>query len=246
MDKALFVGMGSQKNSLRELEMLSNNLANVNTPGFRADYENVSMHHLSESDPMETRVYSKLGETYTDFKQGPILRTGRDLDLAISGNGMFSIQAKDGKEAYTRAGNFDISADGFLTTSNGDMVMGISGAIHIPKAERVEIGDDGTVSVRPLGEQETVNVGKLKLVNPDTKKLAKGGDGYFFMTDGSKLENDQKVKIANGALEGSNVNPVDTLIKLIDLSRHYEIHSNMIKNLSEQAQLSNKLLDIKS
>lgn len=245
MDKALFVGMGSQKNSLRQLEMLSNNLANVNTPGFRADYENVSEHHM-ETGGLETRVYSKLGQTYTDFTQGPVLRTGRDLDLAISGKGMFAVQSKTGKEAYTRAGNFDISADGFLTTASGDMVMGIGGPINIPKAERVEIGDDGTVSIRPLGEQTTVNIGRIKLVNPNVSNLAKGQDGYFYTKDNGRLEPDLNVKMASGALEGSNVSPVETLIKLIDLSRHYEIHSNMIKNLAEEASLSNKLLDIKS
>jgi len=245
MDKALFVGMGGQNNAIRELEMLSNNLANVNTPGFRADFETVKQHHIQESG-MESRVYSSLGGTYTDFKQGPILQTGRDLDTAVSGRGMFTVQSKTGKEGYTRAGNFEISSDGFLTTASGDMVLGTSGAIQIPNAERLEIGADGTISIKPVGETDLVTIGRLKLVNPDYNNLEKGVDGLFYDRNGGVLEPDNNLKVVTGSLEGSNVNPVDTLIKLIDLSRNYEIHSNFIKNLSEQSAESNKLLDMKA
>jgi flagellar basal-body rod protein FlgF len=245
MDKALFIGMSGQSNSLRELEILSNNLANVNTPGFRADFETVKQHHIQEGG-METRVYSAMGATYTDFKQGPILRTGRDLDTAISGTGMFAVQSKSGVEGYTRAGDFEISGDGFLTTTTGNIVLGNNGAIQIPNSEKLEIGQDGTISVKPLGEPDMVVVGRLKLVNPNFTQLEKGPDGLFYSRDGAKIEADMNVKVMTGSLEGSNVNPVDTLIKLIDLSRQYEIHSNLIKNLAEQSVESNKLLDAKA
>lgn len=245
MDKALFIGMGGQTNALRELEILSNNLANVNTPGFRADYEVMKQHHLKNSG-VETRVYSALGKSYTDMRQGPILRTGRDLDVAIAGPGMFSVQSKEGKEGYTRAGNFQISGDGFLTSSNGEMVIGKSGVIQIKNADKVTIGIDGTVSIRPTGGSDDVVVDKLKLVNIETNKVHKGHDGLFYPDHGDKLIDDPALKVATGSLEGSNVNPVETLIKLIDISRHYEIHSNLIKNMSEGAAKSNTLLDIKA
>lgn len=245
MDKALFIGMGGQTNALKELEILSNNLANVNTPGFRADYEVMKQHHLKSSG-VETRVYSALGKSYTDMRQGPILRTGRDLDVAIAGPGMFSVQSKEGKEGYTRAGNFQLSGDGFLTSANGEMVMGRSGVIQIKNADKVTIGIDGTVSIRPTGASEDVVVDKLKLVNIQNNKVHKGHDGLFYPDRGDKLLDDPSLKVAIGSLEGSNVNPVETLIKLIDISRHYEIHSNLIKNMSEGAAKSNTLLDIKA
>lgn len=246
MDKALFVGMSGQSNSLRELEMLSNNLANVNTPGYRADYETVKQNHLPNKDSgMETRVYSSIGSSYSDHKQGPILRTGRDFDVAISGEGMFSVQSKTGREGYTRAGNFDVNGEGFLTTASGQLVLGTRGAIHIPPSEMLEIAKDGTVTIKPIGEKETVTIGQLKLVRPKPHEVEKGEDGLFYSTTGGLLEADNTVKASSGALEGSNVNPVETLIKLIDLSRQYEMHSNFIKNISEQSIQSNKLLDLK-
>ena len=102
MDKSIYIGMSGQKNSLHELEMLSNNLANVNTPGFRADYNTIQQAAITDSS-LQSRVYAKLGNTYTDFKPGSVLHTGRDLDTAIAGKGFFSVQSKSGKEGYTRA-----------------------------------------------------------------------------------------------------------------------------------------------
>lgn len=247
MDKSLFVSMSGQRNSLTELEMLSNDLANSGTIGFKADYEVVKQNHVVKSDDkMETRVYPSVGSSYTDFKQGTILQTGRDLDAAIPGKGMFTVQSRTGKEGYSRAGNFEITADGFLTTSKGEMVLGSNGAINIPKAERLNIAKDGTITIMPLGGTEMVPIAKLKLVNPDVGKLQKGEDGLFYMRDGNLAVEDKSVTVASGALEGSNVNTVETLIKLIDLSRRYEIHSNFVKNLADQASQSNKLLDVKA
>ncbi len=247
MDKSLFVSMSGQRNSLTELEMLSNDLANAGTIGFKADYEVVKQNHVVKSDDkMETRVYPSVGSSYTDFKQGTILQTGRDLDAAISGHGMFSVQSRTGKEGYTRAGNFEITADGFLTNSKGEMVLGSNGAINIPKSERLNIAKDGTVTIMPLGGTEMVPIAKLKLVNPDVTKLRKGEDGLFYLKGGGLAAEDPTVTVSTGALEGSNVNTVETLIKLIDLSRRYEIHSNFVKNLADQAVQSNKLLDVKA
>jgi flagellar basal-body rod protein FlgF len=244
MDKAMYIGMGGQTNALKELEILTNNLANVNTPGFRGDYEVMKQNHIQKGG-MESRVYSSLGNSYTDFKQGPILRTGRDLDIAVSGKGMIAIQSNTGKECYTRAGNLDISADGILTTSTGEMVLGRSGVIRVANAEKVNIADDGTVSIKIRGTNEITTVGKIKLALIEGSKVEKGKDGNFYGKNGQTFPDDANLKVTTGTLEGSNVNPVETLIKLIDISRNYEIHSNFIKNLSEQAISSNKLLDVK-
>lgn len=246
MDKSLFVAMGSQRNSLKALEILSNNLANANTPGFRADYEVVKQNHLSEQDKMETRVYPSIGSSYTDFKPGPMLQTGRDLDVAIHGSGMIAVQSRSGKEGYTRAGNLEVSPDGVLMTAKGEYVLGANGIITLPKNERVKIGQDGIVSIKPLGEIDMVPLTKMKLVNPSINQLQKGEDGLFYLKAEGSVEADPDVKLTAGSLEGSNVNTVETLIKLIDISREYEIHSNFIKNLSDQSIAANKLLDAKA
>lgn len=244
MDKALYLGTAGQRNSMKEMEILSNNLANLNTPGFRADYETIKQNSINNNQ-FETRVYPSLGRSYSDFKQGPILKTGRDLDVAISGDGMFVVQSKTGQEGYTRAGNFEVSNDGFLTSSNGNIVLGINGAINVANAERVNISDTGTVSIKIRDQLDLVTVGQLKMVKPDTSKLEKGTDGLFYTQDGAKIEPDKNIRVESGSLEGSNVNPVDTLIKLIDLSRQYEIHSKFIKNITDNAIESNRLLDMK-
>ncbi len=246
MDKSLFVSMSGQRNSLKELEILSNNLANSNTPGFRADYEVIKQNHIVSGDTMETRVYPSLGRSYTDFKPGPMLQTGRDLDVALQGKGMIAVQSHSGKEGYTRAGNFEISGDGLLTTAKGEMVMGNKGAITIPKTERVNISRDGTVSIMPVGTNDMVPIAKIKLVNPPLHELQKGTDGLFYLNGGQSVESDPDIRLTSGSLEGSNVDTVDTLVKLIDVSRQYEIHSNFIKNLAEQAANANRLLDQKA
>ncbi len=245
MDKALYLGVASQKNSMKELEIITNNLANTNTPGFRADYEVIKQNATNNSD-FETRVYPSVGRSYSDFKQGPVLRTENDLDIAISGPGFFSVQANQGKEGYTRNGNFEISNDGFLTTSKGEIVLGVDGAINLANADKVNVSNDGTVSMRPRDQIDMVYVGKLKLVNPDTSKIEKGTDGMFYMQGDGRVEADNTIRVLPGSLEGSNVSPVDTLIHLIDLSRKFEIQSNIIKNLDDIASSSNRLLDTKA
>lgn len=242
MDKALFLGMNAQSSSMHQLEILTNNLANINTPGFRADYEVVKQNPISNNSN-ETRVYSSIGQSYTDFKQGPILRTGKELDLAISGDGFFAVQSKDGREGYTRSGNFMLSTDGYLVTQTGQLVLGRAGAIRLKNAEKIEISNDGTVSARFEGSNEMVRIGNLKLVTPPQNQLMKGKDGLFYVNGGAPAKPSKDVKLITGAIEGSNVNPIDTLTKLIDVSRSYEIHSNFIRNLSDIAAASNKLLD---
>lgn len=246
MDKSLFVAMGSQRNALKELEILGNNLANANTTGFRADYEVVKQNHVAKNEKMDTRVYPSVARSYTDFTPGPVFNTGRDLDVALVGKAMLSVQSKSGKEGYTRAGSLQLSPDGVLTTAKGELVMGTKGLITIPKSERVEIGQDGTVSIKPEGTTDMVPIAKLKLVAPELSKLQKGEDGLFYSMNGQAVEDDPNLRLTTGALEGSNVDTVSTLIKLIDISRQYEIHSNFIKNASDQASEANSLLNVKA
>lgn len=241
MDKAIFLGMNAQESAMHQLEILSNNLANVNTPGFRADYEVLKQNPVGHGT-MGTRVYSSVGQTYTDFKQGPILRTGRELDVAISGEGFLTAQSLSGKEGYTRAGNLTLSREGFLTTQSGEMILGTNGVINIRPSEKIEIASDGTISARYVGADNMVPVARLKLVNPKLSDLHKGKDGLFYTNGDSNVVVSNTVKLTAGAIEESNVNPIDTLTKLIDVSRQYELHANFIKNLTEVADAANRLL----
>src|SRR5579885_2839521 len=130
MDKSLYISMNSAYNAMRQLEVMTNNLANVNTTAFRADSTYVQQQPVKETG-MQSRVYSKLDKTYTDFKKGSILSTDRDLDIALDGDGFIAVQSKSGKEAYTRAGSLQLK-NGVLTTQSGELVLGNGGAINIP------------------------------------------------------------------------------------------------------------------
>ena len=243
VDKALFIGTDSAKNAMRELQVLTNNLANINTTGFRADFEAKNQQAITDKG-QQTRVYSVSSKTYSDFDHGPIINTGRDLDVAVSGDGFLTVQSKTGKEGYTRAGDLEIR-NGVLTTHNGEAVMGISGVISFPgDAERVHIGADGTVGVKIKGNNRIITVNRLKLTAPPVSELQKGTDGLFYKTDGSSARPSDKVKLTMGSLEGSNVNPVQALTDLIELSRQFEMHTNLIKVVEDSSTKANQILSL--
>lgn len=245
MDRAAYLGMHGAKSSMHQLEIITNNLANANTPGFRADFEVTKQQTVNEQG-QQTRVFSTLDSTYIDFKPGPVINTGSDLDIAISGDGFLAVQTKNGGEAYTRAGNLQLTNEGILTTSNGDMLLGDSGLISIPPAEKISIAKDGTVSARLIGTTELVTIDRIKLANPVLSDLQKGESGLFYLKTGDTAIRDNNIQITQGALEGSNVNTIETLTKLIDLSRHFEQQTNLLQTLSENATKANQILEAHS
>jgi flagellar basal-body rod protein FlgF len=244
VDKALYIGTSGAKDAMHQLEIITNNLANVNTTGFRADHEVMKQVPVS-ANGQQSRVYTAIGKTYSDFKPGPIVNTGRDLDVAISGQGFIAVQTKAGKEAYTRAGDLMIK-DGLLMTQAGDVVLGSSGVVSLPTAaERISIGSDGTISARMKGAHENVNVNRIKLTNPAIDQLDKGADGLFYLQgEGNTAHFDEKIRIVPGSLEGSNVNPVETLTTLIELSRSFEMHTNLMKNIQSNSEKANQVLQL--
>lgn len=241
MDKSLFISMNGADNAMHQLQVLSNNLANVNTNGFRADHTFTHKYEVANQG-QQTRAYAQLDKSYTNFDPGSILPTGRELDIAMENKGFIAVQSKTGREGYTRSGGLQITQDGTLTTSAGQMVMGSAGIVNIPPAKKVSIASDGTVSALLVGAVDMVTVDRIKLVNPDTSQLEKGEDALFYMKTGNAAVQDPNVKIVSGALEGSNVNVIDTMTQLIDLSRHYESHTSYMKNISDNTGKSNEIL----
>jgi flagellar basal-body rod protein FlgF len=179
-----------------------------------------------------------------DETQGSIQSTGRSLDVAVNGQGWIAVQAADGSEAYTRAGNLQLDADGNLTDSRGNPVMGTGGPITIPQSSQISVGKDGTISAVPMGQgPDTIAaVGQIKLVNPDATQMSEGADGLTHMNDGSSADADDTVTLTPGALEASNVNPSSELVKMISLSRQYEMQVRSIKTAEDDADDSSKLL----
>lgn len=246
MDRMLYIAMSTAKQTLQAQTANSNNLANASTTGFRADLEQMrSMPVFGEGMP--SRVYAMNERHAIDFTQGPIMTTGRDLDVALRGEGWMAIQSRDGSEAYTRAGNLHVDDTGLVTNGAGHPILGNNDLpIIIPPAEKITIGVDGTVSIRPLGQQanELVEVNRIKLVNPDPATLTKREDGLVRLIDGGETPPDANVELVTGSLEGSNVSTIEAMVKMIELQRQYEMQLKMMTTAKENDAASDQLLRV--
>ena len=245
MDKSLFLSMSGASQNMLAQRAHANNLANVSTTGFRRDFEQArSMPVFGEG--FATRAYAMTERPGTDMSSGTLQQTGRDLDVAVEGEGWIAVQAPDGGEAYTRAGNLKIDSFGILRTSGGLPVLGNAGPIALPPADKVEIGTDGTISFRAQGEAPNVlaEVDRIKLVKPDQTAMHKGEDGLMRMNGGQEQPADGAVTLVTGFLEGSNVNAVEEMTAMLSLARQFELHIKMMRTAEENAQATNKLLQI--
>jgi flagellar basal-body rod protein FlgF len=221
----IFLAMSAARQMMNGQAQAANNLANANTTGFKADFDAYrSMPLFGEGHP--SRVYALAERPGIDFSTGTIERTGNDFDVAINGDGFFAVQAPDGTEAYTRAGEFQVTATGQLLTADGLPVLGNGGPIALPPSQNVVIGTDGTITTRPNGQEPNTlaQVDRLRLVRPlDMSQMIKGADGLFRQKDGLPAPIDASVAVTQGALERSNVNPVTQMISMIENARQYEM-----------------------
>lgn len=247
MDKSLYIAMTGASQNMKAQQANANNLANVNTNGFKQDFTQArSMPVYGEHHP--SRVYAMAERPGTDFSAGPMNQTGRDLDVAIQGDGFLTVQTDDGGEAYTRNGDLQIDVNGILRNSSGLPVLGNGGPVAIPPADRVKIGSDGTVSVVPAGgpPDQLLEIDRLKLVNADRDTLEKGRDGLIRpkpdAEGGAVLEADADVRLASGFLEGSNVNAVASMIQTLELSRQYEMSVKAMQSADENSQAVARIL----
>lgn len=244
MDKMLYIAMSGAKQNMHALSVNANNLANAKTTGFKADLAQArSMQAFGEGLP--SRVFSMTERASQNFDGGSVLTTGRSLDIAITGEGWFAVQSADGSEAYTRAGHLSVTETGALQTANGDLVIGDGGPVFLPlPVTNIKIAADGTVTVQPEGAPATVQdeVGLIKMVNPEVRSLEKGTDGLFRRKDGTVEPADITVRLQSGALESSNVNPVNEMTEMIALQRQFEMQLKLMKTAEEIDSASASLL----
>jgi flagellar basal-body rod protein FlgF len=157
----------------------------------------------------------------------------------MTGKSWLAVQALDGTEAYTRAGSLDVNAEGVLVTRDGLQVNGDGGAITVPANASVDVADDGTITAKVDG-QKPQQIGKLKMVTPETA-MTRGTDGLF-RADAGDLDADPGARLQSGALEGSNVSPVATMVGMIAAARQFEQQMKMLENAEKQDQQASKLL----
>ncbi len=243
MDRLIYIAMTGAQQAFHRQAVTSNNLANASTAGYKAE---TSAYRTAQvvGPGLPARAYAIDTTQGADLGAGAVKPTGRDLDVAIQGDGFFAVQALDGNEAYTRGGSFRVSADGELQTRNGIPVVGEGGPISIPQDSKLSIGPDGTISTVDLGQtpNNVAVIGRLKLVNPEKADLVRGNDGLFRTRGGNPADADPNVVVVAGALEDSNVNPVSTMVDMINLARQYDLHMKMLQTADANAQKANQLL----
>jgi len=245
MDHLIYTAMSGASRTLEQQSVISNNLANVNTTGFReqlALYRAVPV--VGQANERQTRVSNVVTTPGSMMGQGAMTQTGYALDLAISGDGWFAVQTPDG-EAYTRAGDLSVSADNVLVTATGLPVLSDDNApIDVPERGSITFASDGTITALGAGDNpgDIQILGQLKLVNPDPEELVRGDDGLFRLAGGQPAPVDPQVRIVDGFLEASNVSPAQAMVGMIANARHFELQMKMIQDASANAERANSIL----
>ena len=245
MDRLIYTAMTGAKHAFLQQAGVAQNLANASTTGYRAmEHKFMAVPVLGEGS--STRAFVVDASVANDYTSGPIEQTGRPLDVAVIGSGWITVEGLDGREAYTRAGNLQVNVNGQLQTADGLNVLSDSGPIAIPPDNNVTIGADGTISTVPLfGTPNAVNaVARIKLVNPPENNLVRSDDGLFRTRNGADVDADENVKLASASLEGSNVNPVDSMVSLISLARQFEMQIKMLQTADTNANKASQVLSM--
>jgi len=245
MDRLIYTAMTGAKHVFMQQAGTANNLANASTIGFKAqEHRFRAVPVIGEGMP--TRAFTVDASVSDVMDEGPLMFTGRNLDVAVNGRGWIAVQLPDGSEAYTRAGSLDVDVTGLLQTKSGYTVAGDGGPINIPPDNTIEIAPDGTVSVVPnFGTPNNANaIGRIKLVNPPENELVRGDDGLFRRANGLPADLDETVKVAPETLEGSNVNPVDSMVSMISLARQFETQIKMLQTADANAAKASQILSM--
>jgi len=245
MDRLIYTAMTGARQIVEQQATVANNLANVGSTGFRAQVDTFRSVPLA-GPGLPTRTQVQDDTVAADMSAGTIQTTGRSLDVAVQGPGWLAVQGANGKEAYTRDGGLTLSPGGVLQTHGGMTVVGEGGPITLPANASFSIGQDGTVSALVAGTTPAIVsvVGRLKLVNPAPKNMLRGDDGLFRQSNGAVAQADQAVIVVGGALENSNVNVVEAMVRMIGLGRQFDLNMSILKNADSNAAKATQLLSM--
>ncbi len=228
MDRLLYTSLSAMRAAQSRQTATANNIANANTPGFRADM--AATQALWLRGAAESRATASEEVLAADMRAGTVVATGRALDVAANGDAMFVVQSTDGEEAFARRGDFQLSDSGLLTTGDGHPVMGNGGPITLPPADSIAIDAQGRISIVPTGGDPTQpqEVAQLRLVTPGGSDAVKGLDNLFRVRGGGALPDDPDARVRSGHLEGSNVSTTQALVDMIEASRSWDTQLKLI------------------
>ncbi len=240
MDPILYNATGGGRAEFNKQAIIANNLANVNTPGFKADlYQAQTMYMNNHGNNAGSQTFAVQAPNGIDLSPGEIIPTGRDLDVAVDGNGWIALKDTQGREVYTRGGSLRVGVNGQLTTASGKAVLGDGGPISIPPARSIEVGSDGTISIIPLeGDvNELAVLDRIKLVTLDKNSVVKNDEGMIQLKQGASAPAaDASVKLINGAIEGSNVKAVEQMVEMISAGREFDAQMKILSTVDDNSQ----------
>lgn len=245
MDRLIYTSLAAMRGSMSRQTAIANNLANAQTPGFRADMASAQALWLDGSG-LDARAMSSEEVLGADMKAGTVTQTGRDLDIAMQGDALLVVQAKNGEEAYTRRGDLQISPSGLLTTGDGIPVQGTQGPVTIPPADAINIDQEGRVWIVPQGgdPENPQEVDRLRLATPTGSDIAKGLDGLFRVKGGGILPDDPEARLLTRSIEGSNVTATTALVEMIEASRSWDTQLKMISDARDMDSATANLMQL--
>lgn len=224
MSQLLLSAVDNAKQIMQAQAVNANNLANISTDGFKAELAVVT-------------ASAGGGQTYSasDLADGVVRTTGRNLDVAINGDGWIAVTGSDGSEGYSRRGDLHVDVFGQLTDGAGRPVLGNSGPIALPPFLSLEVAGDGSISIIPEGSQTGTMavVDRIKLVEAEKSELMRSEDGLMRLPNGQIADPSANIRLSTGSLEGSNVNAVAEMVKMIDLARRFEGQVKLMQTAQE-------------
>ena len=245
MDRLIYTSLTAMRGSMSRQTAIANNLANAQTPGFRADIANAQSLWLDGSG-LDARAMASEEVLGADMRAGTVTQTGRDLDIAMQGDALLVVQATNGEEAYTRRGDLQISPSGLLTTGDGHPVQGGQGPVTIPPADAISIDQEGRVWVVPQGgdPENPQEVDRLRLATPVGSEIAKGLDGLFRVKGDGILPDDPEARLLTRSIEGSNVTATSALVEMIEASRSWDTQLKMISDVRDMDSATANLMQL--
>lgn len=244
MDRLVYTALSGMRRAEFAQGITAHNLANVATTGFRRDSGAFQSRFIA-GESFETRVQASEQALATNLEPGHVTATGGALDVALSGDAMLAVELPGGGEAYTRRGDLRVGASGMLETGDGHIVVGASGPVAVPPADRIAIGGDGSISIRAAGADAAAaltTLDRIKLVRFDAATMDKGDDGLFHRRAGGETPADDAAQLTSGALEASNVSAAAALVELIEHSRAFELSSKLVGTARDLDQASMALM----
>jgi flagellar basal-body rod protein FlgF len=244
MDRLIYTAMTGAGAAANRQAILSSNLANASTNGFRAQLETYRAVPLN-GEGASTRVFALEATAGFSDLPGQAQQTNRPLDAMTMDKSWFAVQGLDGVEAYTRNGSFEVSSDGTLMTSSGRAMLDSGGSpITVPPGADVTLSHDGSVSAKVPGQPIAV-LAKLKQVTPTADDpLRRGEDGLFRSQSGQALDNDGTARLHIGVLEGSNVNVIEAMVGMIQTARQFEAQTKLMTTAEANDRSAAQLLGL--